>query len=415
MKRLKKVLSVFIAALIVSAFSVTACAQEILPFSSDGKIIAVAHGGDTMKYPKNSLAAVQAAFEAGADCVSIDIKRTVDGGFVLSDSNELGDVSLEGRGMVISMLPLSQVVSLHLTDKSANISEYFIADLPSVLKCAVDNDKTLIIDGGWQYREELYNLIYSSGAQNNAIIRTKAPKKEIKAFIAATSSMCSVVGEYHGNILFNARSYISSLSKAGCKMVYLGTKNTFGSIFRKGVISAFSKTSYSSRAGMKTYDMNESGNRPDCEETWGDIIDRGYSVIETDRISDLVGYLNKLDAERGALGALVSQADKVEMGFLTAQSRKEIEKAKKDAAYTMTSLASFETLSLAKSKLNLAINNKVLSDATESVLPGVFRITGGKVIAVLLIAALLAVVQMYFYYMRADRKMPLWLRKFLRK
>lgn len=415
MKLFKKITAFLFAAVLALAVSVTAYAHDIPSFSESGKIISVAHSGDTMSYPKNSLAAIQSAFELGADCVSIDIKRTADGYFVLSQSDELGSISLEGSGMVISKLPLSQITSLHLTDKSGKLSEHLITDLQTVLQAAIAYDKTVIIDGEWESREQVYKFICDNNANNNAIIRTDAPKKEIASFITATSSMCRVIGEYHGNIIFSARSYITSLSKAGCSMIFLGTKNSFGVIFRNGVISAFSKTGYSARAAMKTYDMNESGTRPDCESTWSDIIDRGYSVIETDRIADLVSYLDKLNTERQELSALVSQAKSVESAFLTVQSRKDIETALKDAEHSLTTISSADTLSLQKSRLNLALNNKVFTDSSDKSSQGVFKVTAGKIAAIVIVLFVFIVVQIYFYYKQADKKLPRWIKKLLNK
>ena len=166
---------------------------------------------------------------------------------------------------------------------------------------------------------------------------------------------------------------------------------------------------------MKTYDMNESGTRPDCESTWSDIIDRGYSVIETDRIADLVSYLDKLSAERQELSALVSQAKSVESAFLTVQSRKDIETALKDAEHSLTTISSADTLSLQKSRLNLALNNKVFTDSADKSSQGVFKVTAGKIAAIVIVLFVFIAVQIYFYYKQADKKLPPWLKKLLHK
>lgn len=410
MKFTKRILSALIVFALISAFSVMAYAHDIVPFTADGKILSVSHGGDTMQYPKNSLEAIKAAFETGADFVSVDIRRTEDGKFALSDSDDLGAVSLEGKGMHISMLPLAQITLLHLTDKTANLSECLITDLSAALKVAVAYDKSLIIDGEWENREQIYSCICDNNAEKNAALRTDASKKEISQFISATEAKCRIVGEYHGNVIFNARKKISGLSSVNCPVIYLGTKNSFGVIFRSGVISAFSKNAHSSRAAMKTYDINESGGRPDCEDTWDDIIDRGYSVIETDRIADLVSYIKRIEDKRKTLSSALSQADSTQLGYLTLQSQKDIKESRESAVSALTSISSFKRLSLAESNLNMALNNKVLIDSAGKAEKGTLNVTPGRIIAVLLVTAAFLFVQIYFYYMRADKKLPAWLK-----
>lgn len=389
-----------------------AYAFDVSTFSESGKILTVAHGGNTMVYPKYSVDAIRSAFECGADFVSVSVRKTSDGHFVLADTDELRDISSEGSGMLINLLPLAQVSSLHLSDKAGNPTECNIADLETVLTLAAAYDKAIIIDGEWAEREEIYKVISNTSSNKNAFIRTDAPKNEIEAFISVTNSMCGLITQYHGNILFTARNRITFSSKIGSKIVFLGTKNFFGSIFRSGVLSAFSRTGYSSRAAVKTYDPDESGNRPDCESTWSDVIDRGYSVIETDRIEDLINYVEKIYAERAALGELLEKARSTETAFLTSQSAKQLETAENSASKALITISSFDKLSLAKSNLNLALNNReIQSESAANAKKGVLNITAGKTVAIVLVTLAIIAVQIFFYFRQAGKKTPKWMKK----
>lgn len=415
MKLFRKSISLLFILTLIFTFSVTAYAQDIVPFSSDGKIISVAHGGNTMEFPENSLSAIKSAFEKGADCVSVSVIKTTDGVFVLSRSDELGVITSEGRGMLISKVSFEQISSFHLKDKAGSASQETVTELSTVLKTAAAYDKTVIIDCDRADKEAVYDIIRECDAENNALIRTTESAKEIALFNEKTNSSVGVIGQYHGNILFTARSYIKSLSAQGCKMIFLGTKNWFGEIFRTPVLSAFSQSGYTARAAMKTYDTKESGLRPDSENTWNDLIDRGYSVIETDRIEDLLSYIAKLENERASLSDLVNEAKSVDSTLLTIQSSGNIESAVKNAEKALTTISSAQTLSLAKSALNNALSGKVFIDSPESSDAGVFSVTPGKIIAIILVTAAILVVQIYFYYRQADKKLPQWLRKLLHK
>ena len=415
MKFFRKYFTLLIAVLITVSISVPAYAHDITPFSDSGEIMSVAHFGNTMDYPAHSSEAVKSAFEIGADFVSVEIRKTADDVYVLSDSDNLGTITSDGYSMLISLLPYEQIKQLHLKTKSGAASEFSPCELSDILKIAVAYDKSVIIDGAWEYKEDVFRLITECDAAENAIIRTNKSAKEIKAFVSDTSSICRVIGQYHGNILFSARSYITSLSESGCSMIYLGTKNSFGVIFRSGVLSAFGKTGFSSRAAMKTYDEEESGGRPDSESTWDDLIDRGYSVIETDRIADLTSYITKLENERTSLFNLLGQAKSVDTAFLNSTSKKALESSISKSESKLTSIASFKTLSLTKTELNSALENKVTLDSPENSSKGVFSVTFGKVMAIVIVTAAIVAVQIYFYYMQADKKMPKFMKKRIKK
>ena len=79
MKRLIT-LALLCAALFCFAFAASA---------ADEGLVAVAYRGDTSAYPPNSLKAIEAAFEEGADYVSVPVQKTADGAFVLLEDRAL--------------------------------------------------------------------------------------------------------------------------------------------------------------------------------------------------------------------------------------------------------------------------------------------------------------------------------------
>ena len=80
MKRLMT-FALLCAALFCFAFAASA--------ADDGGLVAVAFRGDTSVYPPNSLGAIEAAFDAGADYVSVSVQKTADGAFVLLEDRAL--------------------------------------------------------------------------------------------------------------------------------------------------------------------------------------------------------------------------------------------------------------------------------------------------------------------------------------
>lgn len=403
MKALKKLFTLALAALIAAGTTLCVSAADIGPYSENGKIISVSHGGNWGEYPIYSKAAVESAFELGADCVSVSVKRTADGQFVLCKDNDLGKLYAPYKGQLISALSLEQVSQIRITDSFGALSDNRLCDLADAVDAAKRFDRTLIIDDGWEYRKELYSYIVDKDAVSNTVIRTDASKGDIKEFLTLTGGALRIIGSYYGNIIFNARSYVTSLSKAGCAIVELGTKNPFGVIFNKSMLSAFGKNNYLTRAMISTYDPDLCGQRTDTESTWNDLIDRGYSVIETNDIKGLVNYIGRISSLRTELMALTASAEKLDKSNCSAKSLQEISDAKAVAAQALTTLSSHEALAEAKHNITLALNDLSVSNENH-VRKGVLKISAGKIIAVILVTAAIVAGQVYTYKMQRKKK-----------
>ena len=73
-----------------------------------GGLVAVAFRGDTTDSPPNSIAAIEAAFDAGADYVSVSVQKTADGAFVLLEDRAL-PIQCDTEEDDLSSLNLSDV------------------------------------------------------------------------------------------------------------------------------------------------------------------------------------------------------------------------------------------------------------------------------------------------------------------
>jgi len=407
MKKLKPFLSMLGALVLIFCLYTNTLAVGIEPYTKTGTIISVAHGGNGVDFPAYSLEAINSAFELGADCVSVCLMLSQDEKFVVSPSNDLTEISADGYGAFVRNLSVNQVTSLHLNGSDGQMSQYTFTTLEKVVASAVTYNKILIIDADWMYRQMIFTLVGELGGLSNVILRADASKGEVKRFLKDTGGGMMVIGTYHGNILFSARSNIKSFAKMGCSAVCLGTKNSYGVIFHKTVMSAFSTNSHNSRAMIKTYELDECGQRSDTKETWSDVIDRGYSIIETDRIQELVSYINELYSAREKLTSLVAKAQNVDYTYLSKQSAKDVSKATEDCSNALGTLSSLETLNNASYSLTYALNHKTHIYSLENTSKqGVLQVTGGKLFAVISISAVLLFIQIFVYFMRADKKFP---------
>jgi len=65
-------------------------------------VVAISHRGEHLHHPENTMAAFQAAYEAGADFFELDVRTTSDGKLVLSHDATV-DRCTNGRGEVAKM------------------------------------------------------------------------------------------------------------------------------------------------------------------------------------------------------------------------------------------------------------------------------------------------------------------------
>jgi glycerophosphoryl diester phosphodiesterase len=79
------------------------------------RFVVIAHRGDHVHAPENSLLALQEAIRGGADYVEVDLRTTHDGHIVIMHDSTV-DRTTNGKGKV-SEMTLSEVRSLHLVDR----------------------------------------------------------------------------------------------------------------------------------------------------------------------------------------------------------------------------------------------------------------------------------------------------------
>lgn len=74
----------------------------------------IAHRGDSLKHPGNSLAAMRSAWESGADVAEVDMQLLKDGALVLFHDTEIGNVAVRNldRQQLQALVPTHQVPTL---------------------------------------------------------------------------------------------------------------------------------------------------------------------------------------------------------------------------------------------------------------------------------------------------------------
>lgn len=382
----------------VSAFAV----QEttIGKITSDSGILSVSHRGNTASYPENSLEAVRSAQKTGADLISVSVGKTSDGVLVLCEQNiPLSDICNCGVSD-IGKISYTELSKLRLYGNDGTLSDCRIATLEEAMK-SVDKS-VLILDNAWDYRDEIYASVKKSGKDGLVILRTDASSKKTAEWTAANPGLF-VIGVYKANIVFNAISHFNRLSENGQPLVQYQSKNYFNVSFNSSVTRLFSGKK-GTRTLVPMYSPDLCGQREDNCVGWDEMIERGFSAIETNCIESLVDYIESREKARESLYGLVSRAEKTDTALFSSVSAKNLRAALTKAQTVMNDTrCSLAEAQKAFSLLNESMK-KLTFHASGDVQKGSLNVTAGKIIAAVFVGAALLAGEIYVYKMHKPRR-----------
>lgn len=364
-----------------SALSSSQPVGELLR-DNQGPILSIAYRGDTAEYPENSLEAVLSAKEKGADIVSVSVRKTKDGVFVLCEDETLGNVC-NAPYESISEATFDEIKEYSLYDNCGTLTEYKMPSLEQLID-STDENLYLILDIAWEDRDDVADLIWNKGALYRVALRVKTGAKKLAFWLSTRSSVPTVIGIYGGNIIWNTISHINTLSEAGMPAVQYQTKNYFNVCY-----GAWSYNNYSAenkaRAVAATYNPDLCGQRTDDANGWNELIKKGFTVIETNNIEALEAYISKNADMRSALSELTEKAKNVDTEKYSTVSKENLAVAIRNAEAVLTgrtkSLAEAES---AYSKLLFSLNEMKISTGEETT-RGALNVTPGKLVAAVLV------------------------------
>lgn len=378
-----------------SAFAVTA--EEALTVKN--KIIAVSYRGDTENYPENSLEAILSAKEIGADMVSVSVTKTKDNTLILAENENIRNFC-NAEADTISDTEWAQLENCRLYDNSGKLTDCKIVTLPEALEKS--DDIILILDISAEDKDFVYGVVEAYDASDRVFLRFKENSNDIVEWVKSKETKPNVIGIYSGNIIWNAISHIENLSEV-CSIVQYQSKNYFNVMYGSWVGDRFSAEG-KARAFAPAYDKELCGQREDNASGWNELIENGFSVIETNNIASLAEYAERADELNETLRKLTEKAEKTDFSVYSDVSADNLQKALKRANEELQSnVSSVGELESANSQLLLAMNRLNLSDSTESQ-KGALNITAGKIVAAVLVGAAILAGQIYVHKMQQEKR-----------
>jgi glycerophosphoryl diester phosphodiesterase len=130
--------------------------------------VVIAHRGNHTRAHENTLAALQAAIDAGVDYAEIDVRRTLDGHYVLMHDRTV-DRMTDGHGAVKEM-PLAAVQALHVRDlRRPKIQSDRVPTFGEVLKL-IKGRLNIYLDFKEGDREVVAQAIREAGVANQILV-----------------------------------------------------------------------------------------------------------------------------------------------------------------------------------------------------------------------------------------------------
>lgn len=304
----------------------------------NGRVLSVARYGNPRLFPANSLEGIKSCIELKIDIVSVNVQKTKDNQLVLLSGANLKNWCVNKDDNTPATGTVSDYTLEELKNKfylkegyggsDAKPTKYEIASFEEVISVCKDYIM-VIVNNGFKYSAEVNSLARSMEACDIIILRGAATAEEVSTFVSDSGTpICHIASSYTGNTSGSAKSFVTDTINAGATMVELSAKKSMSSIFNKSVLSKFENKG---RAFISTSKPELCGGRLDLIADWTDLIDRGYSVIETDYPKELANYIGEIESYRKELSALITEAQSLNTSKYTKDSTTELASTLKEA------------------------------------------------------------------------------------
>ena len=261
-------------------------------------VVVVAHRGDWRNSPENSLQAFQNCIDMGVDMVEIDVRRTSDGVLVVMHDNTLDRCS-NGKGK-ISDHTYAELQKLNLKSQHGVTTRHKIPTLEETLNLC--KDKILInVDKGYDYFQEVLQLTEKTGTTQQVIIKSgKMPEQVLaeNADVIKKAIYMPIISLDGKNAAMQVEENLK-LNPVAIECCFKKYSPQVGSLLqriRQAGVKVWINSLWPSLCDGHDDDRAVEMNEPD--ESWGWILDRGATLIQTDRPKELIQYLKKRKAHK---------------------------------------------------------------------------------------------------------------------
>lgn len=287
-------MSRFIALIILPLLAVSTFANEPDRFQrilrqlnnpSGNAVLVVAHRGDWREFPENTIEAILGAAEIGVDIVEIDVKKTKDGQYIVMHDKTV-DRTTGGKGLV-SDLTLEEIKKLKIKAGNGALTHYKVPTLKEAF--VVSKGRVVLaldrIDLEWM--DDIYALAEKTCVEKQIVFLLAYKTKTHVDFKfkapEAWFAQCLETDREDSKSLFN--QYEQQLKPMA--YVTIPTKNP--SLDQTKIVQVVRESGR--HIWCNSFNVDDKAvHEPNA---WKYTLDRGATIIQTDRPSRLIRYLEE--------------------------------------------------------------------------------------------------------------------------
>lgn len=265
--------------------------RSLLEDASRNHVLVVAHRANCGGAPENSREAIRNAIAAGVDILEIDVRRSKDGHFVVMHDGSVNRTTT-GKGKV-SKLTLEEFRTLHLKGPGGEVSEETVPTLEEVLLLA--KGKVLVnLDKAKSYFAEILPLLEKTGTAREVVLKGTFSTKKVDALLGKERDVIYMPKvdlrqakegppPVWPKLDPQARMVEVKFTSLDDDVV---SEELFQTLKKQNVRPWVNTLRVSHCAGLRDRKALK-----DPDAVWGVLIDRGFSVIQTDEPEALLAYL----------------------------------------------------------------------------------------------------------------------------
>lgn len=273
-------------------------------------VVVACHRGDWRNFPENSLLAIESVIQMGADIMELDLKMTKDSVLVLSHDSSVRRCTnfdkvfagQKGKSSKVSDLTYAEIRMLSLKrEHGVAIDTMRIPTLrQALLKC---KDRICVnVDQGYEYYDQVLAISEELGTTDQLLIKGKKPIDVVASFEAKYEHNMMYmpivdIQKEKGKVLFN-----SYLERGVVPLAYevCWSSNDDGAFddacrkIRAQGAKIWVNTIWASLCGGDGNDDDAAFQTDDPGKVYRQYLDKGVSMIQTDRPQLLIGWLKKM-------------------------------------------------------------------------------------------------------------------------
>lgn len=306
---MKKFANLFIAAVVAMIF--VSCteqpqyanrAEKILAEINDPNseyVVVISHRGDWRNYPENSIPAIESIIRMGADMMELDVKMTKDSVLVLCHDQTINRTT-NGKGLIKDMTYDSLMTFRLKRAHGATTDSLRIPTLREALLCC--KDRILVnVDHAYPYYDEIVKLTEELGVTGQVLMKGSSPIDKVNEDMSKYEHNLLYMPIININYASGQTLFNDYIERGVPPMAYEVCWQKPGEEIDECVAKIHESgsklwinTFWSTVCGGPGNDDDTAYDAADPGEVYGQYIEMGASMIQTDRPALLIGYLRSI-------------------------------------------------------------------------------------------------------------------------